>query len=345
MGLCIALMAGLLVGGAGCARKTPEQKAQAKAQKAAVAQAKAEKKAAEKQAKAQAKAEKQRLEAAQDRAEAQAKAAKKQAEAQAKADKKRTAEQRDQAEAQAKSAQKQAEAQAKVDREKAAEQARIEQQKAAAQARLDHENAEAAAVAQRRQAQMAMAEAKSNEAATKKAAKESKKSKSSKKEKPVVYEDDKVDVVGNPYHKPENDTYALDRMFEGMSAAGAVDDATLYDQHFDGGELNSLGRSKVALMLEAAPKNEPLTIYIPTAGSDERAQSRMDAVNKFWKDSQFVAVQMQTKQGVNPNNTSPASIGLAGLRKLDKEQNGGTSSGSSSSGSGSSGASSGSTSR
>ena len=332
IGLCMLLAATLVVG---CAHKTPEQKAAEKAQKQAVAQAKAERKAADKQAKAQAKAEKKRLAEEQDRAEAQAKAAKKQADAQAKADKKRMAEEREHAEAQAKAQSKAAEQQAKIDRERAAAQAKAEQQrqaeeqqlaqqKAAAAERAAKEQADHDAFAQKQQAKMAMADSR---AATK-AAKASKKSKA-KKEKPVTYPDDEQWVVGDPYISPENHTRQTDRHFESMSAKGAVGDATLYDQHFDGAELNSLGRSKVALMLEAAPKNEPLTIYVPTIGSDERIQARLTAVQNFWKSSQYAAVEMQTKQGVNPNTATPAGTGLAALRRLEKEAAGGSGTGSS----------------
>jgi hypothetical protein len=332
------LLAATLV--VGCAHKTPEQKAAEKAQKQAVAQAKAERKAADKQAKAQAKAEKKRLAEEQDRAEAQAKAAKKQAEAQAKADKK-------QAEAQAKAdkqrmedERERAEAQAKAEQKRQAEEQKLAQQKAAAAERAAKEQADHDAFAQKQQAKMAMSDAKTAEKAKK----------HEKPAKPVTYPDDEEWVVGHPYIRPENHTRQTDRHFESMSAKGAVADATLYDQHFDGTELNALGRSKVALMLEAAPKHEPLTIYVPTSGSDERVQARLTAVNNFWKASQYAAIELQTKQGVNPNTATPAGTGLAALRRLDKESNSGSGGGSSSGvsasgGPGASGGSSGSSGR
>jgi hypothetical protein len=318
-GLCILLAATLLVG---CAHKTPEQKAEAKAHKQAVAQAKADRKAAEKQAKAQAKAEKKRLAEEQDRAEAQAKAAKKQAEAQAKADKKRTEQQREQAAAQAKADQERVAAQARAEQQRAAEQARVERMNAAAAERAAKEQADHEAFAQRQQSQLAMADKAAKDADKK--AKKSKKPAKVKHEKVKPYPDDEQWVVGDPYFHPENHTRLFDRQAEAMAAAGAADDATLYEKHFDGGELNALGRTKVALMLEAAPKNQPLTIYVPTTGSDERVQARLTAVNKFWQDSQYAAVQMQAKQGINPNNSTPAGQGLAALKRLEKEAQSGT---------------------
>jgi hypothetical protein len=157
---------------------------------------------------------------------------------------------------------------------------------------------------------------------------------------PNVYPDDKTDTIGRPDFKPENNPQLIDIHVRQMAAAGAAADATLYDRHFDGGELNSLGRAKVALMLSAAPKGQVLTIYVPTDGSDERVQVRLASVEKYWKDSQYAAVQLQTKEGVNPFNTTPASSGLAGLRRIERpDQQGGANSSSSgsSTGSGSSG--------
>jgi hypothetical protein len=112
----------------------------------------------------------------------------------------------------------------------------------------------------------------------------------------------------------------MDKHVQAMSAAGAANDSSLYDQHFDGVELNALGRAKVALMLYGAPKNESLTIYVPPTGSTEQVQARFAAVNQFWKDSQWAALQVQTKQGVSPENAASAAAGLAGLRRLEEQQ-------------------------
>jgi hypothetical protein len=73
-------------------------------------------------------------------------------------------------------------------------------------------------------------------------------------------------------------------------------------------------------MLQGAPKNEPLTIYVPPTGSTERVQSRLAAVNQFWKDSMWAAMQVQTKEGVNPETAASAAAGLAGLRRLEKQE-------------------------
>jgi hypothetical protein len=237
------------------------------------------------------------------------------AEAYARAEQKRMAEQRQIAEANARAEQEKAAAQARVDRENTARQAAIEQERAAAQSQLQAQNAAAAAAANQQRAQA--------EAAAQRQAAANAKRKNGKQAKPAKtkpYPDDEPWVIGDPYIHPENYTTLFDKHAQAMAAAGAAADSSLYDQHFDGTELNALGRTKIALMLQAAPKNEPLTIYVPPTGANERVQARLAAVNKFWRDSQWAALTVQAKQGTNPETSASAAAGLAGLRKLEKEE-------------------------
>ena len=205
-----------------------------------------------------------------------------------------------QAKADQKAAKKQAEAQAKADKKRMAE----ERERAEAQAQAAKKQAEVQAKADKKRA---AEEAKLAKAQARKR----------KNQKPVQYADDEEWVIGHPYSVPENHPRSFDRHVQAMAAAGAADDTSLFDQHFDGGELNALGRAKVALMLQAAPKNTPLTIYVPTGGADERVQARLSAVETFWKDSKWSDLQVQARAGVDTRHMTPASVGLAGLRKME----------------------------
>jgi hypothetical protein len=318
IGLCVAVAAaGLILGGC----QSQQQKEQARAQKQAAQQREAQARAQKQQQEAQAKAERDRI-AAQQRAEQQRIAdERKRAEAYAAAEQQRLAQQRALAEQQARAERDKAAAQAKVDADRMAQQQQAERERAEAQARLDAQNA---AAAERANQERAAAEA----AERKRQAALARGQKPPKAEKVKPYPDDEVAVIGEPYIRPENYTSLFDRHTQAMSAAGAAQDASLYDQHFDGAELNALGRSKVALMLQGAPRNEPLTIYVPPSGPSERVQARLASVNQFWRDSQWAAMQVQTKQGVAPENTTSAAQGLAGLRRLEREQQeGGTTGG------------------
>src|SRR5678815_1601636 len=70
----------------------------------------------------------------------------------------------------------------------------------------------------------------------------------------------------NPIHgemfPPDEQVRPVDRAIDVQSAAAARSDATLNKYHFDrGGELNSLGRSKIDLMLKDDEASLPVVVY------------------------------------------------------------------------------------
>ena len=140
---------------------------------------------------------------------------------------------------------------------------------------------------------------------------------------PTGFADDRFDVVGNPLIRPENTQRQLDKFSEAMAAAGARNEGMLHDQDFEGAALSPLGRSKLALMLEHATPNRPVTIYVSGragATSDEQAQARLAAVQDFWRNSQYANIPLQAKEGVNPAAATPSQAGLNALRNLNKTQ-------------------------
>src|SRR5688500_16824057 len=54
-----------------------------------------------------------------------------------------------------------------------------------------------------------------------------------------------------------------------QASNGARNDAMLYAHHFTAGQLNSLGRSKVLLMLEDCESCEPSTVYMVNCGEGD----------------------------------------------------------------------------
>src|ERR1051326_1677055 len=61
---------------------------------------------------------------------------------------------------------------------------------------------------------------------------------------------------------------SVDRFLEIQAANGARNDATLYPSHFDGGELNALGRSKLALLMHGGRTGQPTVVYLALAHGD-----------------------------------------------------------------------------
>jgi len=67
---------------------------------------------------------------------------------------------------------------------------------------------------------------------------------------------------------------------------GARHDAMLYPHHFDGGHLNSLGRSKVLLMLEDCENCSPITVHMVNCGEGDILAQRKAAVELYLKSSE-----------------------------------------------------------
>ena len=194
---------------------------------------------------------------------------------------------------------------------------------------------------------------------------------------PTGYADDRYDVVGAPLIRPENRQRQFDKFNEAMAAAGASEEATLREQDFDGPALSEIGRAKIALMMEHAKSNRPVTIYVqprplsttggPGATAEARdqqelaqaqfqaqTQARLAAVQEYWRGSAYANVPLEVRDGFNPAMTTPSQRGLDAIRALNKQQdsantrsvnlnvnNSGSSSGSSGTGGTSAGGSSG----
>ena len=92
-----------------------------------------------------------------------------------------------------------------------------------------------------------------------------------------------------------------------QASNGARHDAMLYPHHFTAGHLNSLGRSKVLLMLENCESCEPTTVYMVDCGEGELLAQRKAAVELYLK----------TAEGINPDATTPAAPHMARLAKTE----------------------------
>ena len=92
-----------------------------------------------------------------------------------------------------------------------------------------------------------------------------------------------------------------------QSANGARNDAMLYARHFEGAELNSLGRQKVLLMLQDCDNCEPVTVHLVHCGEGELLANRKQAVELYLK----------TADGPNTLTFRPASNDLVRFAKTE----------------------------
>jgi hypothetical protein len=106
---------------------------------------------------------------------------------------------------------------------------------------------------------------------------------------------------------------SVDKFTNTQIASGARSDATLNACHFDGNQLNSLGREKLRAMMKDDDACEPLTVYVNLTGTGDGAKARHESVTAFLLDEGLLESQVQLKDGANPMSTTPAVKALRAL--------------------------------
>lgn len=116
----------------------------------------------------------------------------------------------------------------------------------------------------------------------------------------------------------EDDNRSYRRFAAAQEAVGARHDGMLYDYHFDGDHLNSLGEKKLAAMLKANDHAFPVIVYM-NFPEESRLKPREAAVTTYLVDSGLQDHQLRFEVGPNPNATSSAAQNLARLSKTESE--------------------------
>jgi hypothetical protein len=116
--------------------------------------------------------------------------------------------------------------------------------------------------------------------------------------------------------RPEGETRSVQRFAEVQMAAGARTDATLRTYEFDCGDLNSLGRQKIDLLLKDDNACSPLVVYLDVK-QDENYAARQESVTAYLKDRGLTASQVKLVAGPNTTNLSPTGPALRGKKLLD----------------------------
>src|SRR5437660_1381568 len=90
--------------------------------------------------------------------------------------------------------------------------------------------------------------------------------------------------AANDAFQPEDDTRSYRRFAIAQEAAGARHDGMLYDYHFDGDRLNSLGEHKLAVMLRDNDHAFPVVVHM-NFPDDSHQKPRRQAVATFMMDA------------------------------------------------------------
>ena len=114
----------------------------------------------------------------------------------------------------------------------------------------------------------------------------------------------------------------VDRFVRVQAAAAARTDAALFPHHFDAaGDLNSLGRGKLDLMLQDDAAL-PLVVHLDLArpGADPvPADNCRQSVRAYLADRGLDESQLQFRDGPNAADSHSARDGLRGLKALQKD--------------------------
>ncbi len=126
-----------------------------------------------------------------------------------------------------------------------------------------------------------------------------------------------VDKSGMDSFFQADEGRATQNLMTAQAAAGARNDATLHEMHFDGGRLNSLGESKLDLMLKDDDSTDAVVVYMDLATDDNDLKSRRDAVMNYLEDRGVEQDHIEFKSGSNPTVTSLSAEHIANMHKTD----------------------------
>ena len=125
------------------------------------------------------------------------------------------------------------------------------------------------------------------------------------------------EVFPGPY-----ETRTPAKFADAHSAAGARTDSTLRSYHFDKGELNSLGREKLDLMVKDDDACDPLVVYLDARGASNLRGQWQDAVAEHLTSRGLTDDQISFKSGANLSDTTPSAPALRGLRNMESQPSG-----------------------
>jgi len=102
---------------------------------------------------------------------------------------------------------------------------------------------------------------------------------------------------------------------QAQAAAGAREDAMLYDQNFHGGELNSLGQGKLNLIVKGTTTGDPVYVYLNMP--HDQVAARQSAVTAYLKSTGVPEDRIIVAEGPNPNLHTPTAYHLGDIYKQE----------------------------
>jgi hypothetical protein len=128
----------------------------------------------------------------------------------------------------------------------------------------------------------------------------------------------KDNSAGGELLRTEAEPRATSRILLAQTVTGAGEDAMLYQHHFDGIELNSLGMAKLRLMLEDAQFLAQPEVFVVEGRTEQLA-----AVTRYLGEWGVAFGDTRITAGPNPAARRPAALGLAEREKFEETVGGG----------------------
>jgi hypothetical protein len=119
-------------------------------------------------------------------------------------------------------------------------------------------------------------------------------------------------LVGDETMRAETQPRAIDRILLAQTITGAGEDAMLYNHHFDGPELNSLGQTKLRLMLEDLQFLADPHVYVVSGEAQHMA-----AVRRYLADWGLALDDARLHAGLNPSAGRSAALGTLDRQKFE----------------------------
>jgi hypothetical protein len=115
---------------------------------------------------------------------------------------------------------------------------------------------------------------------------------------------------------PAQGRQAVNSAADIQMANGAREDGMLRAVHFDGDQLNALGRQKLDAMASGVGEGN-LTVYVDIPGADSAQNDHHQVIVAYLEGHGLKAGQVHVKDGANPNAMSSADAGLTRLSKTE----------------------------
>ena len=116
---------------------------------------------------------------------------------------------------------------------------------------------------------------------------------------------------------PDQKRSSVNTFKRDQTANGARSDGMLYAGHFDGENLNTLGKNKLGLMLADDTGAKVMKVYLVNVGAGDLLEKRKTAISNYLKDGLRPDEKVEFVTGANPDTYHPAAETLARVPKIE----------------------------